>query len=434
MSLFNIRPTRIYPVIVLVFIGVMLPGYAAKPGFICDESEVPEYTLPDVLTALNGSKITTSKEWMDERRPELMELFQRHMYGRRPQMAKKVSYDVHSVESALGGKAIRKLVSIHLRNVGPKSILNVLIYLPAKQNGPVPAFLGYNFGGNHSIQDDSAIPVSTSWMRSGRGEGYQNNRANEKSRGLSAKRWPVEMILGRGYGVVTMYYGDVEPDHKDGWKDGIRAHINKDEDGNTLETEDWSAISAWAWGLSRVLDYLETDDSFDAKNIAVMGHSRLGKTSLWAGASDERFALTISNDSGCGGAALSRRAFGETVERINTSFPHWFCHRFKSYNSNEAALPLDQHMLIALMAPRPVYIASAEEDEWADPNGEYLSGKHAGPAYELFGLKGVQSEKQPPIHKPVGSSIGYHIRAGAHNVTDYDWTSYMNFADKHLKK
>jgi hypothetical protein len=408
---------------------------AQPAGFLYDESKVAEYTLPDPLIALDGSRIKTSDEWESVRRPEIMELFERHMYGKRPELPGKVSYQVKSVEnSVFGGKAIRKQVSIRLKNVGPGFTLNVLIYLPANAREPVPAFLGYNFGGNQSVQGDSKIFMSNTWMRSGRAEGYTNNRANEKSRGLSAKRWPVEMILDRGYGVVTLYYGDVEPDHKEGWKDGVRAHINKDEDGNTLEVEAWSAISAWAWGLSRVLDYLETDDAVDATKMAVMGHSRLGKTSLWAGASDERFALTISNDSGCGGAALSRRAFGETVERINTNFPHWFNKRFKTYNSNESALPLDQHMLISLMAPRPVYIASAQKDLWADPNGEFLSGKHASPVYELFGLRGIDAKKQPDIHHPVGSYVGYHIRAGGHDVTDYDWIGYMNFADKHLKR
>jgi hypothetical protein len=422
--------------LVLNFLFFSMNLSDAQPaGFLYDETKVAEYTLPDPLFALDGSSIQTSDEWSTVRRHEIMDLFQRHMYGKRPALPGKVSYKVESEErSSFGGKAIRKQVSILLENVGPGFTLNVLMYLPADARKPVPAFLGYNFGGNQSVQKDSEIIMPTTWMRDGKGEGYEKNRANETSRGLSSKRWPIEMIVERGYGVVTLYYGDIEPDHEDGWVNGVRAHIRKDDGGKTLETEEWSAISAWAWGLSRVLDYLETDADIDATKVAVMGHSRLGKTSLWAGASDERFALTISNDSGCGGAALSRRAFGETVERINTNYPHWFNARFKTYNSNESALPFDQHMLVALMAPRPVYIASAQEDLWADPNGEFLSAKHAGPVYHLFGLEGIEEEKQPGIHHPVGSSVGYHIRAGGHDVTDYDWTSYMNFADKHLKK
>lgn len=411
-----------------------IPSLSAQPaGFNYDESKVPDYTLPDPLISLDGSKVKSPADWT-ERRAEIMRLFQLHVYGRRPAPPKKVSYKIQDVdESALGGKAVRKQVAIQLQDVGPGFDLNVLMYLPAKARGPVPVFVGYNFRGNQSIHSDPAILLSHSWMRPGGGEGYEGNTATEKSRGTSASRWPVEMILDRGYGLVTLYYGDVEPDHADGWKDGIRRYLTQDEDRRSLDPEEWSAISAWSWGLSRVVDYLETDKSVDAKKIALMGHSRLGKTSLWGGASDERFAIVISNDSGCGGAALSRRAFGETVERINTSFPHWFCKQFKQYNSNEAALPVDQHMLIALMAPRPVYVASAQEDQWADPNGEFLSAKNAGPVYQLFGLKGVGVDKQPEIHHPVGGHIGYHIRAGKHDVTDYDWEQYMNFADRHYK-
>ena len=231
--------------------------------------------------------------------------------------------------------------------------------------------------------------------------------------------------------MATVYYGDVEPDHAEGWKDGARAHIKEDQDGQPLALEDWSAISAWSWGLSLVVDEFGGLPDIDSSRIALLGHSRLGKTSLWAGASDPRFAIVISNNSGCGGAALSRRAFGETVKKINDTFPHWFCKNFKQYNDNEAALPLDQHMLIALMAPRPVYIASALEDEWADPNGEFLSGKHAGPVYELFGKTGVGVDEQPPLNHPVGDSIGYHIRTGKHDVTQYDWEQYLDFADRH---
>jgi hypothetical protein len=433
MNLFS----GLFPRTFLIFVSLSILSInntVAQPeGFNYDEDEVPEYKLPKLLFMSYGAKITFNSQWVRDRRNEILGFFEQEMYGRRPGKPESVEYVTSSIQKdALGGKAIRKEVTIRLTDIGPGFDLHVLMYLPVDAEGAVPAFLGYNFNGNHSINSDSGITLSKAWMRTENGVGFKDHRATEEARGLSSSRWPVETILARGYGLVTIYYGDIEPDHAEGWKDGIRAHIKKDQKGEDLALEDWSAISAWAWGLSRVLDYLETDEAVDAKKVSVMGHSRLGKTSLWAGASDTRFAITISNDSGCGGAALSRRAFGETVERINTRFPHWFCSNFSKYNGNENELPIDQHMLIALMAPRPVYVASAVEDQWADPNGEFLSAKHAGPAYELFYKKGVEVETQPEVDQPVGDYIGYHVRSGGHNVTDFDWAQYLNFADRHF--
>ena len=408
---------------------------AQPEGFNYDESEVPEYKLPRLLFMSFGAKVTFNSQWSRDRRSEILGFFEQEMYGRRPGKPESVKYIEESVDTgALGGKAIRKAVTIRLGDIGPGFDLHVLMYLPPNVEEPVPAFLAYNFNGNHSINADPGITLSEAWMRTESGVGFSNHRATEEARGISARRWPIEMILDRGYGLVTLYYGDIEPDHAEGWKDGIRAHIEEDQKGEPLALTEWSAIAAWAWGLSRVLDYLETDAAINAQKVAVMGHSRLGKTALWAGASDTRFAITISNNSGCGGAALSRRAFGETVERINTRFPHWFCENFNRYNGREGYLPVDQHMLIALMAPRPVYVASAEEDLWADPKGEFLSAKHAGPAYELFYKTGVGVDEQPGLNQSVGDFIGYHIRSGKHDVTDYDWEQYLNFADRHFRK
>lgn len=426
---------KIYPCVLPTLLSCLMTlANAAPEGFNYDEAKVPEFTLPDPLISDEGAPVSTASQWQRFRRGEILRHFEDSVYGSHPGKPKALEFAVTSLdENALGGKARRKQVSVLFEGGDRPFAVHVLIYLPKNAPKPVPVFLGYNFNGNHSINADPGIHLSKSWMRKN-DNGNQSHRATNASRGTSSSRWPVETILARGYGLATAYYGDVEPDHTDGWKDGIRSHYDTDAQGQPLALEDWSAISAWSWALSRIADYLETDTDIDAKRIALLGHSRLGKTSLWAGASDERFAITISNDSGCGGAALSRRAFGETVQRINTNFPHWFNQTFKQFNENENAMPVDQHELIALMAPRPVYVASAVEDEWADPNGEFLSAKAAGPVYELFGKRGVGVESQPPINTPVGDTIGYHVRSGGHDVTDYDWEQYLNFADRHFKR
>ncbi len=421
-------------VLTLMALSIPMTQTTALPtGFNYDEEKVPDYTLPDPLVANNGTRIQSAAQWTDSRRGELLKLFEEHVYGRRPGRPEAMEFEVTSVDNnALNGTAIRKEITIHFEGKNEPYAVHVLLYLPKKNMGPVPVFLGYNFNGNHSIHSDQGISLSTSWMRKNE-NGNKNHLATESARGSSSSRWPVETILARGYGLATAYYGDIEPDHKEGWKDGIRSFYKIDENGKSLALEDWSAISAWSWGLNRIVDYFETDLDIDSNRIALLGHSRLGKTAVWAGANDERFAITISNNSGCGGAALSRRAFGETVERINTSFPHWFNGNFKSYNGNESALPVDQHELIALMAPRPVYVASAKEDVWADPHGEFLSAKAAGEVYALFGKPGVGVETQPDVNTPVGDFIGYHIRTGKHDVTAFDWEQYLSFADRHYQ-
>jgi hypothetical protein len=391
-----------------------------------DEAKVPAYTLPDPLIFNYGIRVKNNKDW-DKRRAEIFKLFENEEYGISPVWKGNIMpTELSSDMNALNGLAIRKEIRLTLKNGSRELSLVMLLYLP-ESSKPVPVFLGYNFGGNHSVTDEKGISITTSWMMNNSATGVTNNRASEAGRGKAASRWPVREIISRGYGLATIYYGDVDPDFDDGFKNGVHGLYDQQRDSTS-----WGSIAAWAWGLSRAMDYLETVSSIDPKRVIVMGHSRLGKTALWAGATDQRFAMVISNNSGCGGAALSKRAFGETVERINTAFPHWFCKNFRKYNEKEELLPVDQHELLSLIAPRPLYVASAEEDLWADPKGEFLSCVAASPVYVLLGEKGFPASEMPPVNSPVIGTIAYHIRTGGHDITLYDWQQYLDFADLYL--
>lgn len=377
--------------------------HAQKRETNYDEAKVPAYELPDPLQFDDGREVRNARQWEKKRRPQVLEVFAQEMYGHMPARPEGLHFSTISEETVYAGLGLRKVVRIYL-DADQAHWFDVLIHLPKDAAGPVPMFVGLNFKGNDATLDERAD-----------------------------FRWPYELVLKAGMGVATAWRDSIEPDGKDSklaeaegvCRDGgVRSWYNKDGD--------WGAISAWAWGLSRIVDYLETDEAYDTDRLAVIGHSRLGKTALWAGANDLRLDMVISNDSGCCGAAISRRKFGETFAVIDTSFPHWFTREFDKYKGREETFPADQHWLIALAAPRPVYVASATEDLWADPKGEWLAAKAAGPVYALFGMQGLDDGMPAPDVSDGDGRIGYHIRSGAHNILAFDWQQYISFMNRHL--
>jgi hypothetical protein len=377
--------------------------HAQKRETNYDEAKVPAYELPDPLQFDDGREVRNARQWEKKRRPQVLEVFAQEMYGHMPARPEGLHFSTISEETVYAGLGLRKVVRIYL-DADQAHWFDVLIHLPKDAAGPVPMFVGLNFKGNDATLDERAD-----------------------------FRWPYELVLKAGMGVATAWRDSIEPDGKDSklaeaegvCRDGgVRSWYNKDGD--------WGAISAWAWGLSRIVDYLETDQAYDTDRLAVIGHSRLGKTALWAGANDLRFDMVISNDSGCCGAAISRRKFGETFAVIDTSFPHWFTREFDKYKGREETFPADQHWLIALAAPRPVYVASATEDLWADPKGEWLAAKAAEPVYALFGMQGLDDGMPAPDVSDGDGRIGYHIRSGKHNILAFDWQQYISFMNRHL--
>lgn len=366
-----------------------------------------ELSLPDPLVMQDGRPIKSADQWRAERRPELLELFRTHEYGRTP-IGRPADLRFEPIEvthGALDGHATLKRIDALFSGPGGQGRIRLFAYLPQDVSGPIASFVLMNH------HDPEEYPP------------------DDEARSTF---WPVKDVVSRGYGTVMFFAYDVDPDNYDAFKNGV--HDIFDQFSGERPGDAWGTIAAWAWGASRAMDYIETDADFDASKVAVVGHSRGGKTALWAGAEDERFALAISNNSGCSGAAISRRPAGETIKQINDRFPHWFCANFRAFNDNETAQPFDQHELIAMMAPRLVYVASATEDTWADPEGEFLACVHATPVYALLGHEGLTTTTMPAPDSPLHSGrIGYHVRTGKHALTEYDWARFMDFTDRHWK-
>jgi hypothetical protein len=411
--------------ICLATLAMNLRSHAA-PAFPESEKLAPQAGLPEALVLQNGKPVTTKKDWFNKRRPELLELFQHYMYGTPPPAPRKIQAKVERVEKDFfGGKATKKEVTI---TYGPANLppIHLLLVVPNKRNGPVPAFVGLNFCGNHTLVSNSSIAMPAGWMPKNC-PGCSNNVATEAGRGAQTDVWALEQSIDRGYAVGTFYHGDIEPDRPNA-PEGVRAQyakINKDYD--------WATIAAWAWGLSRALDYMTTDKDIDAKRVAVVGHSRNGKAALVAAAFDERFALAIPLQAGCGGTAPSRGKIGESVKAINDHFPHWFNAEFKKFNDQPERLPFDQHLLVALCAPRPVLFPNAQQDTWANWEGQFEVLKAADKVYRFLGVEGLKAAKLPESEKLMDSRLGYYIRPGKHSMTTGDWKVFLDYADKNLK-
>jgi hypothetical protein len=392
-----------------------------------DESKVGTYTLPDPLKMNNGAPVRSVRDWTERRRPEILALFEENVFGRNPQ-PKKLRYRVFDTDTrALGGKAIRKQVTIYFsdKDDGPKE--DLLLYIPAGAKGRVPIFLTLNFSGNQAVVNDPGVKLAMVYDR----RTHERKQALESSRG-SDKGFDVEKVLARGYGFATINYQDIEPDFAEGIALGIRPLFFKP--GQTKPApEEWGAIGAWSYGLSRAMDFLEKEKAIDIKRVAIMGHSRLGKTVLWAGALDPRFAMVIANCPGEGGASLARRDYGETIKSITDRYGYWFDENFKKFAADPNQLPADMHELLALSAPRPLYVTGAEDDRWADPKGEFLALVAAGPVYQLFGKQGLDTDTMPAVNQPILHDVGFHIRTGKHEVTAFDWDQFLAFADRHLR-
>jgi hypothetical protein len=407
----------------------LLAAPATGPRVFPPTSQLPSRPeLPDPLVMFNGERVATREQWLRQRRPELKALFQHYMYGYAPPAPAKVDTKIERQDRRyFGGKATKKELTLAF---GPPDCpkIRLLLVVPNGRTGPAPVFVGMNFCGNYALVDDPDVPRPGGWVYPGQ-PGVSDSRATEAGRGKQADVWDLEGTVGCGYAVATFYNGDVDPDRPD-LREGIQPHLRT---GKEPGPHDWGTIAAWAWGIGRAVDYLVTDPDLARGRIAVVGHSRLGKAALLAAALDERVALAIPHQAGCGGTAPSRGKVGESVKQINDRFPHWFCGAFKEFNDRPERLPFDQHCLVALVAPRPVLFTNAVEDAWANPRGQFDVLRAADPVYRFLGVEGLSAERMPEPGRLVDSRLGYFIRPGKHSMGKEDWRVFLDFADKHLK-
>ncbi|MDX2110676.1 MAG: acetylxylan esterase [Verrucomicrobiota bacterium] len=388
-----------------------------------EDAQVPQYKLPDLFTFRDGRIVNTVALWR-ERREELLALFTESMYGHVPQCpVEQRATVVWKAGDFLEGLASASEIDLLLRTRHGAVTVRVLVVVPNGLTAAAPVFLGYNFYGNATVSMDPRITLGDTFVRNELA-GVEANRLTESGRGGEAHRWPLEFLIRRGYAVVTACMGALAPDSPEHWRDGAARLFPSDESSSA-----GGAIAWWAWGLRQLMDYIVGDTRLDAQRVTVIGHSRLGKAALWAGAQDERFARVISNNSGCGGASLARRRLGETVEIINAIFPYWFCRNYHAYGQNVNSLPIDQHALLALVAPRQLHVASASEDWWADPRGEFLAAREASAAYRLYGKQGLtEDQTQADVSGndcTIGGSVRYHRRTGKHDLLLADWERYV---------
>jgi hypothetical protein len=395
-----------------------------------DENKVAPYVLPNILLCEDGTIVNTSKQWERKRRPEILQLFSTYMYGKVPNMEESSKWEVIKTKSnALDGHAIRRDIKVWPLASHHDYSIDVQIYLPhSSKRQPVPLFLAIALLPNYTVCLDSDLEKPDSILMA------NGQRSKAVKRGDKKDFWQVEKILAEGYGIAIFCHQDISPDTPTDFYKSLPSMFYKTGQSYPAPDE-WGAISMWAWQMSRVMDYIVNDDLIDKEKVIAIGHSRFGKTALWAAVQDKRFAMAVANNAGCGGTAISKRRFGETIEAINQRFPHWFCSNFKQFNNREEYMPFDQHELVALMAPRPVYIASAEQDDWSDQKGEFLAGKEASTVYHLYGLNGLECDSIPAVEHPKSTGyIGYHIRRGKHTMTAYDWDQYLKFANMHFIK